>query len=230
MWSAFSLPRFWTALPAKDAVTRIITGDRLEPGALNSVIEWNQVGYEWSVHRSDRARAESLIRLRVAENAIGRERPEEADRKARTASVKIRYSLTLNPVDSFLWLRLYTIETANTGFGAAELRYLIQSYVTAPREGWIALQRNKVALAAFPSLGKAMQENVTSEFVKMVDSNLTEAAALNVMGIGWDQRDRLLAGLTQIDIIPREALAKRLAREGLKVSVPGVETDERPWR
>ncbi|MGY4344977.1 hypothetical protein ACVWXM_001441 [Bradyrhizobium sp. GM7.3] len=182
------------------------------------------------MRRSDMTRADALIRLRVAEESVARKSSEEADRDVAAAGYALESSLLLNPADSFLWLMSYSQEIKRRGFDERTVGFLKQSYATGPLEGWIALRRNRVALAAFTGLAEAMQAQVVAEFAAMVDSEFVEDAALNMMGVGWPQRDRLLACLVDVDLIPREAFAKKLSREGLKVSVPGVELDDRLWR
>ncbi|WP_143278735.1 hypothetical protein [Bradyrhizobium sp. Y36] len=176
------------------------------------------------------ARAEALIWLRIAERELERNGPEQMDRDEATARDKVISSLALNPTDSCLWLMLYSIEVLRNGFDPRAVGFLTQSYATGPLEGWVALRRNSVALAAFESLSEVMQTSVVSEFAGLVDSDFTDAAALNLIGVGWEWRGRLLSGLVNVDLIPREAFAKRVARDGVTISVPGIQLDERWWR
>ncbi|WP_456651156.1 MULTISPECIES: hypothetical protein [unclassified Bradyrhizobium] len=86
-----------------------------------------------------------------------------------------------------------------------------------------------MALATFSLLNNSLQESVVNEFVSMVGSDLTEEAAANLLGVGWSYREILLAGLRSTDTTSREALARRLAREGAKISVPGIDLGDRQW-
>ncbi|WP_456632809.1 hypothetical protein [Bradyrhizobium sp. USDA 10063] len=174
--------------------------------------------------------AEALIRLRAAEEAIEQKATDESDRAVAIAANKLRFALSMNPANGFLWLLLYSVETASNGFDPGNIRYLDQSYVTAPLDGWIALRRNRLGLAVFPMLSGAMQQNAVSEFASLVDSGFIEDAAISLTSVGWAQRERLLASLERVNIMQREAFVKRLLRDGVKAAVPGVETDERPWR
>ncbi|MBB4379901.1 hypothetical protein [Bradyrhizobium sp. SBR1B] len=230
IWPLEALPAFWAAVPAKEPIARILAGDRFKPGAVNGMGAMLQAQARPTIARNDVARAEALIRLRIAEEATGRMSAEEADHEAAMADTKIRSSLEFNPADSFLWLMLYSMDTAHRGFDEKTLEYLSQSYATGPIEGWIALRRNALALATFSNLTGTTQQRVVSEFTGMVDSEFTDAAALNLMGVGWMQRERLLASIAIVNVVPRESFARRLAKEGLKVRVPGVEIDERTWR
>jgi len=230
IWPLSALSAFWVAVPAKETTGRILAGDRFKPRALNATMAMLEAQRRLSVARNDVARAEALIGLRIAEEGTRRRSAEDTDREAALADAKTRSSLEINPADSFLWLMLYSMETAYRGFDEKTLGYLSQSYATGPIEGWISLRRNKLALAIFSNLTGTAQQKVVSEFAGMVDSGFIDAAGLNLMGVGWEQRERLLASIANVNVIPREALAKQLAREGLRVRVPGIEVDERIWR
>ena len=82
----------------------------------------------------------------------------------------------------------------------------------------------------FPSLDAGTQRIPWSPNSGMVDASLLDDAKFNLTGIGWAQRDRLLASLDHVDIAPKQALARALRSDGIKVGIPGVEADERPWR
>ncbi|SFP81299.1 hypothetical protein SAMN05216330_110207 [Bradyrhizobium sp. Ghvi] len=230
IWSAITLPAFRSAAPAKDATARILADDRFKSATLSDLLELMLASPEPIVQRSDLPRAETLVRVRIAEEAIRRQDPAQADRDAAAANERLKFTLALNPADSFLWLMLYSLEITRSGFDNRTAGFLDQSYASGPLEGWISLRRNSLALAAFHNLSEASQAAVVSEFAAMVDSDFTEAAARNLMDVGWEQRDRLLGSLANVELIPREAFAKKLSREGLKVSVPGVYLDERLWR
>ncbi|WP_128918051.1 hypothetical protein [Bradyrhizobium nanningense] len=167
--------------------------------------------------------------LSVAEDAALKNTGERDHHRA-AADEKIRASLLLNPSDSFLWFVWYSLKMSVEGFDERSLRYLEFSYASAPLEAWIALRRNSVGLAVLPLVGEEARQRILLEFAALVDGGFHQAAAINLTGVGWSERVLLLSTLTHVDIIAREAFARVLAREGVKVSVPGVQTDERVWR
>ncbi|MCK1546324.1 hypothetical protein IVB12_31395 [Bradyrhizobium sp. 179] len=203
---------------------------RFKPGALSKALLWMEREPSRAAAQASFIRAEALVGLGVAEGAVGRESPEEADRELAAAEKWVRASLELNPADSFLWLMLYSVQTAREGFATENIRYIDQSYSSGPHEGWIALRRNRVVLSIFPMLSVSAEERVVSEFAAMVDSDLIEDAVMNLTGVGWPQRQRLLAALDKTDVQSRKSLQKRLLIDGVKVAIPGIEYDERPWR
>jgi len=230
LWSSAVLPSFWRVMPARELSTRILLDDRFKPGVLSKVVARIERQSAPLLLPHELARAEALVRLRVAEEAVARASSEDADREVALTLEKVRSSLSLNPTDSFLWLMLYSVETMRNGFDPSNVSYLDQSYAMAPREAWVALRRNRLALAIFPNLSEAVQAKATQEFAGMVEGDFIDDAAINLKTVGWLRRDRLLASLEHVDIIQRKSLAKKLVGDGLKVRVPGVEIDERLWR
>src|SRR5438874_3259723 len=145
LWSLTALPSFWRVMPARELSTRVLMDDRFKPGVLSEVLAQVEEQPAPILLPYELARAEALVHLRVAEEAIERRSSEVADREVGSTVEKVRFSLSLNPSDSFLWLTLYSVETTRKGFNVSNVSYLDQSYAIAPREGWIALRRNKLA-------------------------------------------------------------------------------------
>ncbi|RZN05364.1 hypothetical protein CWO91_30280 [Bradyrhizobium genosp. SA-3] len=230
LWSVAALPSFWLTASAREVSARIIADDRFKPGVLPSLLTRMTAAPRPSIAQPEFAQFEALLTLRTAEEAAQRKSLGEADREIEGAENKLRAALFVIPTDSFLWLMLYSVTNARTGFDQRNLGYLGQSYASGPNEGWIALRRNRVALAAFVLLGDVTQNLVVSEFAELVDSDFTESAALNLMGAGWAQRDRLLTALRDVDVASKQLLYNRLSAEGIKLNIPGVAYDERPWR
>ncbi|MCK1740412.1 hypothetical protein IVA80_05915 [Bradyrhizobium sp. 139] len=230
VWSLFAWPLFRLTGPVRDLAARIIANEHFKPGVLPDWQVRMNGALRPAILQPDFSLADALIALRVAEEAMQRKNSEEADREMASAEVKVRAALSLSPTNSFLWLMAYSLEISRSGFQAKSLSYLDQSYATGPQEGWIALRRNRIALAIFPALEHSTQDSVVGEFSGIVDSGFIAEAAANVTGVGWDQRERLLANLGRADIASREAFAKVLARARVDVSVPGVALDERWFR
>ncbi|MCK1735270.1 hypothetical protein IVA79_15130 [Bradyrhizobium sp. 138] len=209
---------------------RIIADDRFKRGLLVGLLTRAQQASKHFIQQPELLRAMALIALRTAEEVNQKSASEDGGREIEIAQMQLRTSLLMSPSDSFLWLMLYSINISQNGLSSSDVAYLDQSYTTGPYEGWIALRRNREVLAAFPFLPGVLQKRVISEFSAMVDSDFIDDAALNVMTVGWAFRERLAAGLEQVDLISRERLAKRLATDRVKLRIPGVEIDDRPWR
>lgn len=229
VWSFGALPSFWWTTPARDITSKIVDDQRFKRGSLSAMLMRLNSVPRPSLVQPELLRAEALIALSAAEETLQRKSSEEADKDVETAEDKVRASLAVSPGDSFLWLLLCSITGARYGFDVKYLSYLARSYASGPLEGWIALRRNRLGLAVFPMLSKPMQKAVVSEFAGLVDADWIEDAAMNLSGVGWSNRDRLLAELDQVDVASRQRLAKRLSAKGIKVKILGVEQEERPW-
>lgn len=229
-WSLTMLPSFWTDLQVSPVATHILVGERLKPGTVESIATRMDAGSSSSLQFPSLVRARALIAFRSAEDGLLGKGSQDLERRLSAAEDKLKSSLALNPADAFLWLLLYWVKNERDGFDAGNIRNLERSYAAGPYEGWIALRRNRLALAIFPLLGEELQKKVVAEFAGMVESEFTDDAARNLTGVGWPQKDRLLASLGSVSLVAREAFAKRLAYEGVKATVPGVALPERMWR
>lgn len=229
LWPAVALPSFSRTTPAAAAAAHIVADDRFRPGALANVLSGIEDGGALVVSQPQLVRADALVRLRLAEDAMAHRSSEEADRAVAAAERRVESALAVSPGDSFLWLMLYSVRTTQNGFDPRNTRYLSQSYLAGPYEGWIALRRNQSALAIFPILPSFVAKLVAAEFALIVDANFIEEAATVLKGVGWAHRDQLTSGLDGVEIAYRKALVRKLSREGIKISIPGVEMDDRPW-
>jgi hypothetical protein len=105
------------------------------------------------------------------------------------------------------------------------------SYVVGPREGWIAIKRNRFASALHPQLSPDLREAVLQEFAALVASGIYEEATGILMGPSWPFRERLLERLASVDYRDRLRFANVLAQGGYDIAIPGVEAvPQRPRR
>ncbi|MBM7488389.1 MULTISPECIES: hypothetical protein [Bradyrhizobium] len=215
---------------AREVTARILADDRFKRGVTGEILAQFEAAPASRIQHPDFMRAKALVSLRSTEEMMTRRDLAKFDRALEAAENNVRSTLALNPADSFLWLLLYSVATARGGFNEGNIRVLEQSYALGPLEGWIAPRRNRLSLASFPALQGRVQESVVSEFSALVDGDFIEDAVTNLIGAGWAERERLLASLVRVDVISREAFAKRLIRDGIHVNVPGVEIDQRLWR
>ena len=230
IWSCATLPTFWALLPLNALADRILSDDYFKPGALREVLSGLDVPPDVFLSAAQIARTDAVLKLQAAEVTLDDGDVASIDRRGQAAEDAVRTSLQQNPSDSFLWMMLFSIENARNGFDSENLRFLAESYALGPLEGWIALRRNRLALGAFPTLNRELQNLVLGEFATMVDTNFTEEAVVNLKGVGWAYRERLLAGLSSVDIVSRQRLSSRLLDDGIKIKIPGVAYEERPWR
>jgi hypothetical protein len=164
----------------------------------------------------------AVIRLRLAEADLVLGQASAADLDALQRSIDA--ALDHNPARSFLWLTDYWLQRLRSDSGPADSGLLRMSYQTGPNEAWIALKRNPVGLAVFPSLPEDLKGRAIAEFAGLVRSWLYQDAASILAGPGWPVRQQLTNGLAQLDEGHRWRFAQTLeARDIEDVVVPGVE-------
>ena len=136
------------------------------------------------------------------------------------------------PSDPYQWLVLFWLNNTRSGFKSEHLHYLQTSYALGPQEGWIAIKRNRLTLAVFPSLSADLKEMAISEFVGLVRSQLYAEAVDILAGPGWQTRLILLGRLKELKEPDRRTLAKLLDDRNLDdVPVPGTEQQpRRAWQ
>ncbi len=230
LWPLAAVPSFWLTAPIREVSLQIMADDRFRPGVLGDMLIRLNANSRPAVVQPELQSALALVTLRTAEEALHRKNPDEGDRAMEASEGELRLALQVNPADSFLWLMLYSVVTRRSGFDFDIIGYLDRSYASGPNEGWVVLRRNRLALAIFSLLSKSRQQEVLAEFAALINNGFIEEAAINLTSVGWVERERLLESLKQLDVASREIFAKRLARDGVRVSIPGIEQDERYWR
>lgn len=231
MWSGVAVGPFWTSLPFVRSSQQIVAGHLIKDNELDRLARMfdstpvNRFAYP------ARLRSVAILRHRLVESGLERGNVSEIDRRLEAARGVVRQSLAAAPADSVLWLILYWLENTENGFAQDNLAYLAASYTLGPREGWISIRRNSLALAVFFQLDITTQEFVVAEFAAMVANRMLAETTTNLTGIGAPLQDRLLIGLANVDLVSREAFAKYLRKQGFDLSIPGAfNVGERPWK
>ena len=139
------------------------------------------------------------------------------------ARLDVGAALARSPANPYMWLSAFGLKRLRGDPAADDLNLLRMSYRLGPNEGWIAIRRNPLSIAAFASLPQDLQEAALQEFVGLVRSGLHDDAANILAGPGWPIRDRLLSRLINLDEYSRRRFANVLASRDLEdVVVPGL--------
>jgi hypothetical protein len=172
----------------------------------------------------------AVIRLRLAESAIVGGKSSEIDPALHNLDATARKSLRCSPLDPFLWLALYWVDTQINGARPDRVPLLEMSYRLGPNEGWIALRRSRYGLSAYDYVSPAVRETILDEERSLLNAGLVDDVEANLIGPGWPIHDLILARFADVDAIDRERLAKDLRRDGYDLIVPGVTIKAaRPW-
>lgn len=231
-WAASVAPTFWQQSRYDQLADRMVNGAVFDIETLRRLLPTAATveSSEWAATPAG-LRSIAITRLAVAEEALGAGDREHVDSDLAALDSAITRSLSQSPADPFLWLGAFWSRNLQGGFGTDSLPLLRMSYALGPREGWIAIKRNRVASALFPQLPPDLKEDTLQEFAALVASGIYEQAADILTGPGWPVRERLLERLESVDYRERQRFASVLAQGGYDVTVPGVEAiPQRPWR
>jgi hypothetical protein len=225
VWGVATLPLFWQARRLEATANLIVLGDRFDTRELVAesarAKEWGNP--PWVAIR----RSAAIIRLRLVEDALRTGDRGSLDLRLQELKRSAVDVLEQDPADAFFWLIYYWCNVTMDGFAPPQLRFLQASYDFGPNEGWIAIRRNRLALAVYSQLSPVMKERVVSEFVGMVSSGLIVDAAANLVGPGAPIRSDLLQRLAVVPIAQRESFARYLYEIGVDAAVPGVTLPEK---
>lgn len=229
-WVLHVTPIFWSWSGTINAASYIIAGDLFKPNILKAlaskfgalpVAKWDRPSNLGSV---------AIVDLRLLDDVINGRNSTTVDQQIVDTMAAVSRSLVNSPADPFLWSALFWLDNLRNGFDPHHLDYLRLSYLTGPNEGWIAIKRNRLALALFRQLPPDLASDAVTEFSQLVDSSYIAEAADIFVGAGWPVHEKLLASLRNVKIINRQDFAKTVYRLGVDVSVPGVPMQEyRPW-
>lgn len=227
-WSASAIRVYSAEAGFADAALRILGGDRFSPEQLNTLTRQIEATPVTSL-RPTALGDIATVRLRLAEMAVQSSNAQLAAAAFDNLKAAVAVALDGAPTSSFMWLTDYWTRSVHSGNPDDGLKSLGMSYTEGPNEGWIAFRRNPVALAAFSSLPEPLENQVLSEFARLVSSRFDLEAASALAGPGWPVREKLLASLASLSENDRRRFAKVLEAKDLDgVVIPGVNKQSSP--
>lgn len=229
IWALVVLPKFWTEAAVFQAAARVINGDMYSWETLSNLS--NSFGPSGNAARSSALAPLAVVQQRLAEEALAR---GERDAKLKLASLEdvITLSLSTSPNAPYQWLALFWAESQIRGYDPQSLKYLSMSYEAGPREGWIAIRRNRIALSLYAVLTEDLKDAALNEFVGLVRSKIYADSADIFGNTTPVVKTELIARLDRLKEPDRRAFVKIIYDKGYwDAAVPGVNlVPSRPWR
>jgi hypothetical protein len=227
-WGGFEFPQFWRQAPLDHVASEVLQGHIFTIPLLMDEAGQLEASEKSSFCNPTAQRDAAVIRLAIVDNLM-------AENKTRTSAYAAlnqatRTALACAPTDSFAWLTLFWLDVKGHGFTPTNAVFLRLSYAEGPNEGWIALRRNRLAMALFSRLPSDLADDAVDEFVKLVNTGAlySETAAI-FAGASPVVQKRLVDALGAAKPIPREIFAKTIYDKGMDLDIPGVEKPSRPW-
>lgn len=230
-WAGFNLPGFWRTAAPEMIAAQIVGGRSYPLDTIDRARTDAEAETVLGACRPATTRAVAILNLYQYENAVGDGRSEDAGRLLESLRGNLRTALHCEPSDGYLWLVLFSMENKANNLTPDHLEYLRMSYRLAPHEGWVALKRNAVALAAFPALDPELVDLSRDEFAALLENGLYEEAATIFGVISATARQSLLERLSRVPIEKRKRFAEVLEGAVPGVSIPSVSLhDDHPWK
>ena len=223
-WAGFVAPVAWRQASAAPLGNKIVFGEGFKPGVLEQYLAAAQPDAGDGLCQPLTERAVAAARLRLAEEALSDGDSGLIGRTEAAGDAALRRSLSCTPSDAFLWFALFWMQNSRQGFQPDNLKFLLLSYRTGPNEGWLAIRRNRIAIAIYPALPDDLKQAAADEFVQLVNSGLITEAATILAGPGAPIRTMLLARLHGIDENKLRYLAALLAGAGIDNPFPELDT------
>ena len=227
-WAGFIAPVAWRQASMAPLGTKIIAGERFKPGVLEQYLTTEQAGVGGDgLCQPLTQRALAVARLRLAEEAISDGHADLIGQTQSEGEAALRRSLSCTPTDAFLWFALFWMENSMRGLQEKNFELLRLSYRTGPNEGWIAIRRNRLAIALYPGLPVDLKQAAADEFVQLVKSDLITEAAEIFAGPGTPVRSMLLQRLQGVDEKKLRFLSILLAGKGIDDAFPEFDISSR---
>jgi hypothetical protein len=228
-WGIFVAPMVWQQAPMASMAIKIVGGEPFAAGVLEDFVAGARPAVWEGACQPVMLRTVAVIRLRFAELKIADGDRDAIGRSQSDLDAALRRSLSCAPTDPLLWFAAFWLQNNVRGLQPDNLRSLRMSYRLGPNEGWLALRRNRFALAIYPALPDDLKQQATDEFVQLVKSDFITDAADILVGPGAPIRDMLLSRLRGMDSQKLRFLSRLLADKGVDDAFPELE-NSRLWR
>jgi hypothetical protein len=228
-WGVFALPLFWRQAPLDRVASAILQGHTFATPLLMDEAGHLEATMKSSLCNPAALHDAAAIRLAILDNQLA-----EHDKTLTSAYGALyratRAALSCAPADSFEWLTLFWLDLSGHGFTEKNAVLLRLSYALGPNEGWIALRRNRLAIALFPRLPPDLANDVVNEFVKLVNTGALYPETVAIFSRATPSvQQRLADALGSAKRVPREVFTRAIYDKGININIPGMEKPSRPW-
>jgi hypothetical protein len=221
-WGCFVVPLVWNQTMTAQLSRKIIAGEQYAPGLLSKLADTTEKEVRADVCQPLVRHTLAVIRLRLAEEALSNGSASAIGQTQAALRSALLGAFECTPTDPFLWLAEFWLQNNERGLRDDNFQCLRMSYRFGANEGWLALRRNRYAIAIYPALPADLKKFAREEFVQLVRSDFITDAADIIVGPGRPISDMLLSHLEGIDDQKLKFLARLLDGKGFAARVPGV--------
>lgn len=181
--------------------------------------------------QAEKRQAHLVIRAERVDQLLSGEDLARLDQDTAALLHESESLLACSPRDAFAWLMRYWSQTRLIGFGDKALQSLERSYRFGPREAWIAVRRNRMALGVFRRLPSPLQATVKAEFAALLDLQIIEPSIETLSRTPPAVRAELYDVMAQRPESTRVKIGLALRERGLSTEGLALPAQPaRPWR
>ena len=221
IWGVLLLPRFWQAASLNHMAAEFVQGHVFTQKAM--VQEALQAEPELSLPLCNPAELHNAVVLHLAmlNDGLAKKNQSLVEQSYAPLYELGRNALACAPSDGFTWLTLFWLDAEKRGLRPENLAYLRLSYEVSPNEGWIAIWRNRLAMAMFDRLPPELANKALDEFVTLLDTGRSYDDMASIFeSAPADVQQRIVQQLRAASPLPRQIFARVLYDRGLDVTIP----------
>lgn len=231
VWGGSLFPVFWNQAALARVASEVVQAHTFKSQSLLDEVRNAEPSQRSSLCSPTTLHDLVLLRLSILNSAIAAANLTQVETAYTSLYDLTKKALACSPADPFVWLALFWLDARRHGLQPDNERYLRLSYALGPYEGWIALWRNRLAVAVFAQLPADLADDAIGEFVKLVDTGRLYPETVAIFARAAPAaRTRIVERLKAANAISRQIFARALYDEGLDINIPGVDRPARPWR
>lgn len=171
-----------------------------------------------------------IVRSQLASALMQRADLDAMDAAMDELDLRSRNLLACYPRDGLGWLTLAWVELNRTGVSEDTYRKLRNSYAFAPREGWLAAQRNRLILQRFSLMPPDLRDRALVEFADLMEGRFIDETVATFMSVKPALQAELIGRTKGVSVLWQTKFQQALKRFGIEVRMPGIaEKPDRPW-
>jgi hypothetical protein len=231
-WGSFVFPIFWQQIRLDRLAAEYVQGHALPMRSLLDESRRAAAAERTAVCNPVTLHDIVILRLAIVEEAMQQANAHLISSGYSPIDDAIRKALACAPTDSAAWLILFWQDVIKRrGAQTDTMNYLRLSYGLGPNEGWIALWRNRLAIAMFEQLPDDLKDDALREFVGLLDTERLYAETILIFGQATPSvRARIVQRLEHVPGVPRQIFATVLYDKGLAQGIPGAwMADAKAW-
>lgn len=208
---------------------KVVRGERFRNAELAQTIDESRLPP--GACDAERLRNQAILQAQITDNVISDGDLDEIDTETAALSKSADRLIACSPREPFGWLMRFWTRTRQAGLDGAAMEALASSYRYGPREAWVAIRRNPMAIGILGRLPPELQQVALAEFAGLLEQQAIDSPAATLAAASLEVQDRLYKVAAELSEPVRLKLSFALRARGLPTRPLNLpEGPWRPWR